>query len=728
MRAQVVRGVGQSAAAPMPIRVEAIQPCVGPDYPARFRVTAQGFGRPGVAAARIEFASFETTTTEIRSELNGTPVYLPVVVPAVRERVNVWIEPVRGAWLTGRGEPRYEHNIVATHATVYPAVEGGVRSAARTNTVVWTPARAGDYLNDRFDFVEGGPNGGYTWLISDIHQMEMKVIDFAAPRAPFVEIQPLQATIPRGSRSSHGVANLFCSGNSLLPDGRVLAAGGHSGVLRHTAQSVHTFNPARPLGNRVTLQSGEMAHPRWYPTQTMLPNGMVLINSGSKTPLAFINPPNRGGIFSGAPIGGELAYEAALEHDIYSPAMNGLLSRDGEAPLVNDRDFARYPGAFVLPSSTMPANPAQRDVMPFAGSVFMTDRREGYLFTVRSDDAGRPVFFPHNLRPERPSGDTAPVGAWPVYAMQHRGARAFPTWGSPVLLPLHTSQATRARVIFAGGQGMRSGYTIGGGGGSVAWEEPLFWDRGDPTTNTVEIFDYDANVAIDRQSGWRSAASMQFPRVLHDATLLADGNVLVTGGASTGWSNDPGPPVLEAELFDSAEETWTTMEPSPTDRRYHSVAFLLEDGTVVKSGSHGGLEYRSPVANIVPQFHSDVFYPPYLYRAPQPVFTSFASSQTFTYGATVSFAVANDEATEFRVAFLRMGGVTHGLHMDQRFVWMENVTHATLAPLSYWPNGTHHRLSLTIPSDRALVPPGWYMIFVLNSRGVPTRARMVSLR
>jgi uncharacterized repeat protein (TIGR02543 family) len=82
---------------------------------------------------------------------------------------------------------------------------------------------------------------------------------------------------------------LFCSGHTLLADGRVLVAGGHDEVRGNnyglTQSSIFDGNGWQP--------SGRMHYPRWYPTLVTLGNGRVVALSGNQTPGANATVPER---------------------------------------------------------------------------------------------------------------------------------------------------------------------------------------------------------------------------------------------------------------------------------------------------------------------------------------------------------------------------------------------------------------------------------------------------
>ena len=71
-------------------------------------------------------------------------------------------------------------------------------------------------------------------------------------------------------------ADLFCSGHALLPDGRLLVMGGHSGTDNIGIAVTNLFD----YGSRTWSPGPTMQNGRWYPSVLALPNGEALVVSG----------------------------------------------------------------------------------------------------------------------------------------------------------------------------------------------------------------------------------------------------------------------------------------------------------------------------------------------------------------------------------------------------------------------------------------------------------------
>ncbi len=85
--------------------------------------------------------------------------------------------------------------------------------------------------------------------------------------------------------------------------------------------------------------------------------------------------------------------------------------------------------------------------------------------------------------------------------------------------------------------------------------------------------------------GFSAGGSLAAPRARHTATLLADGRVLVVGGAGESGA----PALLATELFDPAKpiaQAWSAGPPLPSAREDHT-AVTLPDGKLLIAGGTG---------------------------------------------------------------------------------------------------------------------------------------------
>jgi hypothetical protein len=143
-------------------------------------------------------------------------------------------------------------------------------------------------------------------------------------------------------------------------------------------------------------------------------------------------------------------------------------------------------------------------------------------------------------------------------------------------------------------------------------------------------------------------------------------------------------------------------------RLYHSTALLLRDGRVLVAG--GGRFFRGP--DPTDQLSTEIYAPPYLFKGPRPVITS--APATATYGGNI--AIQTPDASRIAaVSLVKLGSVTHAINMDQRFV-----------PLAF--AGTGGSLTVQAPASPNVAPPGHYMLFILDTNGVPSVAVIVRLQ
>lgn len=252
-------------------------------------------------------------------------------------------------------------------------------------------------------------------------------------------------------------------------------------------------------------------------------------------------------------------------------------------------------------------------------------------------------------------------------------------YGSSVLLPLRPDDGYRARVMIMGGN--------------------------NPATDTVEVIDLSAAAPA-----WRGLPSMSAPRVEMSAVILPTGKVLALGGSAI--DNDAGTAALGADLFDPVSETWASAGRGAMPRLYHSVALLLPDATVWVAGpnpTQGTWENRM-----------EIYSPAYLFTTDAAGNTVAATRPTIGgaparvgYGA--SFQVQTPNAADVAtVVFVRPGSSTHAFNFDQRLVGLSFTAGAGA-------------LTVTAPPNSNIAPPGYYMLFLLDKKGVPSVAKFVQL-
>ena len=187
------------------------------------------------------------------------------------------------------------------------------------------------------------------------------------------------------------------------------------------------------------------------------------------------------------------------------------------------------------------------------------------------------------------------------------------------------------------------------------------------------------------------------------AVVLPDSTVLQTGGAQKSVVFS-GTPVLSAQIFHPTTNTWTNVVAPSVARVYHSSAVLLPDGRVATFGGNPSNSFEMRI---------EVFTRPYLETGTaRPTLTSSGATDLH-YGDYTTFATTQAVPIA-RAVLVRPASTTHESDPNQRLV-----------DLGMTPTATG--VSVTMPSEPNLAPPGWYMVFVVDANGVPSTAQWVHL-
>lgn len=206
-------------------------------------------------------------------------------------------------------------------------------------------------------------------------------------------------------------------------------------------------------------------------------------------------------------------------------------------------------------------------------------------------------------------------------------------------------------------------------------------------------------------AGWKPYPQWKQARHNANMVILPDGTLLTLGGNAGlgGYDN----PVFSAELYsqpaDNTTGSWQRVAPHAIQAAYHSTAILLPDATVLLSQDDMDTRAAS-------EHKAQIYSPPYLFKGSQPVITQAPAS--LQVGQT--FTVTTDRGNMTSAVLVAPGATTHANDMHQRAIKL---------PAKPLANG----LSATVPASSALVPPGYYMLFVLDAEGIPSVAKFVRI-
>jgi chitodextrinase len=201
---------------------------------------------------------------------------------------------------------------------------------------------------------------------------------------------------------------------------------------------------------------------------------------------------------------------------------------------------------------------------------------------------------------------------------------------------------------------------------------------------------------------WQATDSMAYPRSFLNLTNMPDGTVLATGGGTDRSSQIDANGVLVPESWDPSTGKWTKLAVMAKPRLYHSGALLLPDGRVYVGG--GGSDN-----GVTDQLSAQIYSPPYLFKGPRPTISS--APATVKYGAN-TFIGTPEASSIKRVSLIRTGSVTHAFDENARALSLDFTQSVG-------------GIDVKMPANGNYAPPGYYMLFVVDDKGVPSVASFV---
>ena len=307
--------------------------------------------------------------------------------------------------------------------------------------------------------------------------------------------------------------SIFCSGNVLLPDGRVMTVGGF-GVLNGGGLGIKDTNLFDPTSSTWT-RVADMHLPRWYPDLTELPDGRYVAISGNSTDSSH---------WADTP-------------EVYDPVANTwtLLSAVSTSQVHEEE----YPFSYLAPNGT--------------------------VFTIGTSE-DRSFFLDVAKQTWTPAGSSGIVNGSSV---MYRPGKILYSGGAPSVINTTTATKDGGHRPYRWQPGLAADRTDGKCARVPHPYHARRWTSAGSRWRTDQRSEHRDNGVLPTEiwdpatEQWTTAAPITAARNYHSsAVLMADGRVLVAGGGHEDTSNDPGQYNSQiyspAYLFNGPRPTITT--------------------------------------------------------------------------------------------------------------------------------------------------------------------------
>ncbi|GIE56595.1 hypothetical protein Aoc01nite_19970 [Actinoplanes octamycinicus] len=525
--------------------------------------------------------------------------------------------------------------------------------------------------------------------------------------------------------------DLFCSGHTFLPDGKLLVAGG---TLRYEVLEPDVTH----AGGSMTVKNESPDRPRTFPKGTVFvaPSGRRYLAGDEFTVPAATKKVTRAGKVTVTASATTVWVDAAGAGAEYATGVRGQYRIEGltgadarnlyglsEKITMDKQDYQGrketyefdpvteryqrvadmhekrwYPTLTGLPDGSVLA------VSGLDGSGQVVDGSQNEIFdpatrkwTVRKDlDRYFPT-YPTLLQTAKP-GLLFYTGSNSGYGPEDRG-REPGLWNltdnsfRPVPGIRDADQLETSMSAWAGPVQNQTVMVVGGGG---VGESPK-------STRRIDLVDL-----TGRRPRFRPGPDLPEGTRYPNLVTLPDDTTLITNGARD-YRGRGATDNHIARVYHPDSNTLSPAADPAVGRNYHSSALLLPDGRVLTTGSDPLYADRKNTISGSFEQRLEVYTPPYLYHGDRPAITSGPAAVSYGRQATFGTSAPADIAA---VRLIRPSAATHMLNVDQRSVAVDFTRQA-------------RGITITVPGQRTLLPPGPYMLFAVNRAGVPSVAHWV---
>ncbi|MEV0778556.1 kelch motif-containing protein [Streptomyces sp. NPDC050433] len=527
--------------------------------------------------------------------------------------------------------------------------------------------------------------------------------------------------------------DMFCAGHTQLPDGKLLVAGGTKRYEKLKGDAtkagglmvVHNEDPDKPM----TLPAGTMFTGKKN-GKTFESKDPVLVEKAEKVfdPVtgAFLRTePGLGRIYVEARESGK-KYETGTEDNYRVQGMKGTDARNvygiAQKLALDKKDFQGIKDAFEFD----PVAEKYIKVDPMNEARWyptLTTLEDGKVLALSGLDEigqivpGKDEIYDPETKKWEYTGIVRKFPTYPAiflmdngklfYSGSNAGYGPADVGRKPGIWDLETNtfdkipglsdadtMETSATVMLPPAQDQKF-MVIGGGGVGES-------EKSSEKSRLVDLKENDPE--------FRDGAALDKGTRYPSASLMPDDSVLVTGG-SEDYRGRGGSNILEARMYDPKAGEYKRVADPKVGRNYHSGSLLLPDGRVMIFGSDSLYADKANTKPGVFEQRIEIYTPPYLFRDSKPTLTD--GPKRIEHGDSGTFKT-KDAASLKSAKLMRPSAVTHVTDVEQRSIALDM-------------KKTADGVEVTVPKNPALVPTGWYMLFVTDDKGTPSEGVWVEV-
>lgn len=198
-----------------------------------------------------------------------------------------------------------------------------------------------------------------------------------------------------------------------------------------------------------------------------------------------------------------------------------------------------------------------------------------------------------------------------------------------------------------------------------------------------------------------------------NSVIMPDDSVFTTNGSSD-YRGRSASNIFKAQFYDPKGNAFREAAAPMVGRNYHSEALLLPDGRVVTFGSDPLFDDQANTKLGHFEQRMEIFTPPALHKngGNRPVLQD--GPETLDRHHRATFRTDHPDRV-VKARLMRPSSVTHTTDVEQRSIELGLVKDGK-------------SVTVDVPNDRALVPPGWYMLFVTDAQGTPSEAKWIQVQ